>query len=733
MRNQRTLSGVLPALQRSWASERRRRRVTPATALTRKLEAAAELIGHGIQLVPLHGTTPHGCTCSKGANCTRPGKHPATRHGVKDATGNLDVISNQLIARPKLNLAVATGKASGIVVLDIDRRNGGDESFAALEAALGPLLSTWTLRTGDGAHLIFAYPEGTTLLTHHGRDLGPGLDLQSDGAYAVTATSRHQTGVRYHWLRGRRPVDIPIAQFPTAWLAWLCESVEAAPPANRSPGADAQYRVRTGSRNTHLTRVGGNLRNTGLNGGGLAAALAEVNRQVCEPPLPDEEVATIAASLSRYATNTRDGDEAEALAQAVLDEHFAGGERLLHGNDGRFWSYIGTHWQPLARPALERLVLHTQRLRPKSRIATTSLLKQAVTLLEAERSDNDDPLGFTTSPPPVVNCRNGELWIDGRGDIRLRPHDPKSHLRHCLDVEYDPDATCPRFDAALAAIFSRARPSNDMVRHWWKLTGYFIQPRRDIALIVICEGRGANGKTKLLETIQRLLGDGLVSAMRIQALGQDRFATSDLLGKLLLIDDDVQAGVRLPDGELKKVSEAKTITAERNYGPSFTFTVRTVPVLLCNNPPSVADLSHGMQRRLMVVPFDRTFEEHEIDRELFPEIWASELPGILNQALAGFQRLAERGLRFDKPAAVKAAEAHWLGKANPVAAFVEERCRKAGNTPTGELYEAYQGWCADNGITLKQQRLAFKRNLEHLGFVDGRNARSRLTMGLSLR
>lgn len=212
MRKQRTPTPVLTVLQRSWASKRRRRRVTPETALARKLEAAAQLINRGIQLVPLHGTTVGGCTCSKGPNCERPGKHPATSHGIKDATGNLDAIQTLLTAQPGLNLAVATGKGSGVVVLDIDRRSGGDESFAALEAALGTLPPTWTLRTGDGAHLYFAYPEGTTLRTRHGRDLGPGLDLQSDEAYAVTATSRHQTGVRYHWLRGLRPQDMSVVR-----------------------------------------------------------------------------------------------------------------------------------------------------------------------------------------------------------------------------------------------------------------------------------------------------------------------------------------------------------------------------------------------------------------------------------------------------------------------------------------------------------------------------------------
>lgn len=726
-------AGVLPDLRARWETRRRRPRIPRDEAVARKLAAASRLIHYGAKLVVLHGTNPRGCTCAKGVGCPRPGKHPATARGVRDATADLGIVREALRARPGLNLAVATGRTSGLVVLDLDRRNGGEASLAALEAALGPLPPTWTVITGNGAHLYFAYPAGLDLPTRHGGDLGDGLDLQSDGAYAVTATSRHENGTRYYWPRGSRPGDLPLAKLPPAWVERLRAPSKAPPRVEQSSGDLAPRRVLAGGRNNHLTKIGGHLRGAGQTGDVLAAALTAINRETCEPPLPDEEVAAIAASLSRYAPNGRDGDEAEALAQAMLDEHFAGGDHLLYARDGRFWSYSGTHWQPLAGPALEHLILRTLRLRPKSRLATTSLIKQVVTLLEAERSDNDDALGFSSSPRPVINCRNGELWLDNLGRVERRGHDPRSYLRHCLAVDYDPAATCPRFDAALVEIFSRAAPTKGMVRHWWELTGYLIQPRRDIALIVIGEGEGSNGKTKLVETIQRLLGAGLVSAMRIQDLDRSRFATSDLVGKLMLVDDDVRAAVRLPDGELKKISEEKTITGERKNGPTFTFTVRTVPILLCNNPASVADLSHGMRRRLMVVPFERTFAEHEIDRGLFPAIWAEELPGVLNGALAGLGRLAERGWRFDKPTAVEAAEARWLGRANPVVAFVQERCREEGSTPTTVLYRAYLDWCTANSVTYRQQRKAFKGNLEHLGYASGRSGTARLTRGLTLR
>jgi phage/plasmid-associated DNA primase len=125
---------------------------------------------------------------------------------------------------------------------------------------------------------------------------------------------------------------------------------------------------------------------------------------------------------------------------------------------------------------------------------------------------------------------------------------------------------------------------------------------------------------------------------------------------------------------LKTISEAKEVTGELKYKPPFNFVVRTVPVLLCNNIPSLADLSHGMLRRLMVIPFNRRFTDQDREPELFERIWANELPGVLNRALGGYRRLLERGSKFKRPAAVRQATNRWLQQANPLPAFVEAHC-----------------------------------------------------------
>src|SRR5262249_52964831 len=148
-------------------------------------------------------------------------------------------------------------------------------------------------------------------------------------------------------------------------------------------------------------------------------------------------------------------------------------------------------------------VLEAIQANPVKNQKTASMLSQVLTLLKAKLAVKDDVLRFVDDPPPVINCANGELWIRPDGTVDLRPHRPESHLRHCLDVEYDPDATCPRYDKALREIFANADKPKAMVRHWNELLGYVIQPKRNIPLIVILYGSGDNGKTKLIGTATR--------------------------------------------------------------------------------------------------------------------------------------------------------------------------------------------------------------------------------------
>lgn len=143
-------------------------------------------------------------------------KTPATRHGFKDATTNPSVV-RRLWANPARNIGIATGPASGLLVVDIDPRNGGDATWAALTADKPPVQTRTAATGGGGTHLLFRWPEGKLL---KGK-LGDGIDIKGHGGYIVAPPSVHPDGPLYTWANQSKVVDPP---------GWLLDLIEREPP-----------------------------------------------------------------------------------------------------------------------------------------------------------------------------------------------------------------------------------------------------------------------------------------------------------------------------------------------------------------------------------------------------------------------------------------------------------------------------------------------------------------------
>jgi P4 family phage/plasmid primase-like protien len=659
----------------------------------------------------------------------RSGKKPLSRHGVKDATNNFASFVRLVPADTNFNIGIATGSASGVVVIDIDPRNDGDREFAKLKMQLGPLPKTLTCNTGSGGqHYYFKLPAGGLKK----KVMAPGVDLLAEGCYAVAPPSRHVSGRNYLWVRAG-PMGQQIASLPDKWLQFAKSGDPAAPAVTKTSDGDL---IPEGSRNTELTCIAGKMRRAGMSESDMISALGGVNDARCHPPLGDEEVARIARNVAQYPVGAEPRDEGQKIAQALLDAEFAGGSWLRHELDGRFWSWTGTRWAVAPDKMLQQKILAVVNKSPSARSARSAktLVNEVFGLLQIIQARDDDMLHFASEPPNVVNVKNGELWLLDNGQVKPRPHDPTTGMRHVLNVGFNRNATCPQYDAAIRRIFEKAEHPQTLIDFFNELVGYAIQPRRDIALIVVMVGKGGNGKTSLVRTLTELVGTNFIHSGRVDDLDNGRFAIGSLFGKLAFIDDDVRAGAKLPDGALKKISEAKLLTGEHKFKQAFNFINRAFPILLCNNLPSLADLSPGMMRRLQVIPFDRTFEESEIDRGLFDRIIKNELPGVLIRALRRWMRLKKRG-RFPRSSDMMRARRDLLAHANPLKGFIDECCEvdPDNKVTVKEFYDAYRRWASDSGYSMAQVRSTVKRNLEHQGYVITRRNAGITVIGLKLR
>jgi hypothetical protein len=144
-------------------------------------------------------------------------------HGFYAATTDVDEIARRFEQCPRDLLAVRTGAASGLAVLDIDPRNDGFDSLVATHGQLPQTLSQMT--GSNGIHLLYAHPGGYMGCKANSQ-LGAGIDVKADSGYIIVAPSRHPvTGTRYAWLN-----DLPLAP----WPAHLTELLTPAPSPHRT-------------------------------------------------------------------------------------------------------------------------------------------------------------------------------------------------------------------------------------------------------------------------------------------------------------------------------------------------------------------------------------------------------------------------------------------------------------------------------------------------------------------
>ena len=173
----------------------------------------------GWAIIPCHVSTDGRCSCGD-AKCRSPGKHPRTANGVYDASTDSDTIAAWWDKWPNANVAIAW-KANGVLILDIDKRHGGD-----LAAIRHKLPSTPIAKTGNGWHVYFILPDGIK----PPKQIAKGYEFPA--VYAILPPSVHPSGAKYEWLEGCEPSICRLAVPPD----WLLDEIRTKKKPQPKPG-----------------------------------------------------------------------------------------------------------------------------------------------------------------------------------------------------------------------------------------------------------------------------------------------------------------------------------------------------------------------------------------------------------------------------------------------------------------------------------------------------------------
>jgi hypothetical protein len=233
------------------------------------------------------------------------GKIPLTPRGFKDATVDVGIVAAAFEVHQGAGVAISTGAAAGLVVIDEDTGHGGGRTRVELEAKLGKLPATFSVLTGGGGkHYYFKHPGGPVPCS--AGKLGAGLDVRADGGYVVAPPSSHESGRPYIVA-----TKAELADLPAAWLETILDQQQN---GKAEPVADV---IPKGKRDSTLASLAGTMRRRGMGEGEILAALMVANRERCRPPLGERDVGRIARSVAGYKPEKRERS-AEPFELSIL-------------------------------------------------------------------------------------------------------------------------------------------------------------------------------------------------------------------------------------------------------------------------------------------------------------------------------------------------------------------------------------------------------------------------------
>jgi P4 family phage/plasmid primase-like protien len=382
------------------------------------------------------------------------------------------------------------------------------------------------------------------------------------------------------------------------------------------------------------------------------------------------------------------------------------------------WTYAQTHYSELSEAEVKNFAETRMDPPPKENMRMEFLSK-----VKANRIKSPDDLEafWRDSTTGKINLSNGVWDVTTK---KLLPHSPNYGFRYVLPYAYDESATSPRFDQFLEEITLGRKHYKDVILDAMAAS---LIPGYDLfdAGFWWFQGRGRNGKSKLLDLMRDLVGTPNAAVMDAASMEGDagRFRMADLDSKLLCILEEVNEksiGSRLM-GVIKNISSGGTVPVERKGKDPYQMKSTAKLVFTANSTPILEDTAPAVKRRFIIVPFEMNLMDPNCPVVRDSQIGAKlrgELPGIFNRVLTALDALMTRE-EFYIPTESSERIERMIQASDSVAYWIAECLdTNAGESHRVSFKEAYDNYCqftAGNEVSSKTFALRLADRLGHRG------------------
>jgi putative DNA primase/helicase len=662
-------------------------------------------------------------------------------------------------AHPNAGLLIDCGK-SGLVVVDCDGQEG-IANWQALFGEDGPPDALGMVNTaGGGQHWYYrAHPDHPIGNDQSGK-VAPCVDIRGLGGFVFAPPTTDGQGA-WAWHYGPS-WDRPDATVPVVVVERMTAHRSSAPAQPTAPAEvsddlfdDAQRRF---TRDQAVAYVKGEMAKLGATKKGFNGAINNfamtcahfpwlVDRERCgqlmikalgkaqgwsEPDRDDRLtinsayaatesgkswVAVEVAAPPKVAVSTAEGDDTPHLSppgqpMKVAREILAARERPLRWWQGAYYEHLGRHWAETSDDMIKKWIYSVTEdatfsaADGKGGIEVKKWSPTAGKVTNIHEALSRGVVQHEHEPVIAMAMENGVLDPATR---TLSEHDPERFNLSSLPFSYDPEAECPQWLDFLESTLPGDRQAHETIAEWM---GYVLSGRTDLHKIGVLVGPPRCGKGTISRVLKAMVGRDGWAAPTLARLGSE-FGMASLIGRGLAVMGDVRwTSKHVIDAVpiMLGISGEDGFSIPRKHVGDWIGKLPTRLMLMSNDAPVFTDASGALAGRMVYVAFHRSFlgsEDLTLEGRLM-----GELPGILNWALDGLDRVVKLGT-FTQSAGSMELAAEVDRDSSPVKAWVDDRCviDLTAEMSLESLLSSYRDWLTAENMSLSPSLNRLSRDL----------------------
>lgn len=437
-----------------------------------------------------------------------------------------------------------------------------------------------------------------------------------------------------------------------------------------------------------------NLQRAKLNKNEIRKTLQVINDNVFKKPLSEQELETIA----------RDDAFKEDLAPTFFDgKNFLFNEFATHLKSTLPIKKIGdvlhVYSDGYYKDGMSRIESEMIKVIPTLNKAKRVEVYEYIKLL-CEHEEN------AAADAKYIAFNNGIYDLE---KDKLMPFSPDILITNKIPFDYNPYASSVLLDDTLNKISCGDASIRTSLE---EMAGYCLYRRNELRKAFILVGDRANGKSTYLSLIQTMLGDENVSTLDLREISVEKFKRAELYRKLANIGDDISEDFISDASTFKKVVSGDPISAERKGEHPFSFKNYSKLIFSANNLPRIKDKTGAVLSRLIIVPFNATFDKNDPNYKPFIKYELQKKESIEYLIKLGVDALknilAKKEFTVGDKIIEQLDEYDTLN--NPLLGFFEDGWDRERilRESIEDSFNAYKEYCLVNGLT-SMSRIEYSR------------------------